>query len=428
MCSITSRKKILVAATLDSKGDAVRLLCERIEELGHTPITLDLGIMDDPPFEPTISSAEVAIAGGGSAADVRGETGDRHVRLRMMTDGAIRIAGNMAANGEINGIVGVGGMSNAAIISAICQSLPIGIPKIILSCAAGMSKYNLFGRSDIAVVATVFDTDYMNDFLRQSVVKTAHMICGAVASESVPATRKIDELRESGNQIVAINQFFSHRCVSHLLDVLEARGDVAPIVFHSNGVGDMVMEDLIVGGAKFDAVVDLCVAGVSERLMGGNRAAGPNRLEGAAQAGIPQIVLPTALDYISCGPLSRRDDGDALWQERQLAERKLWIQDEMRVQVKVTADEAVEIASAVAAKLNKASAPVKFLVPLRGCDVPNKSGEALHEPVINELLIETLKEKVDPEVVEFREYDLYLDTPEFASVIDETLQEICEPG
>lgn len=57
----------------------------------------------------------------------------------------------------------VGGLSNATIVSAICQSLPVGIPKIILSCAAGMGKYNLIGRSDIAVVSTVLDTESAAD-------------------------------------------------------------------------------------------------------------------------------------------------------------------------------------------------------------------------------------------------------------------------
>ena len=158
-------KKILVLATLDSKGEAAQLLCERIQKLGHEPVTLDLSILRPPPFEPSISSINVAIAGGGTAADVRGETGDRHKRLQVMTKGALKIVGKLVEEREVDGVIGVGGLSNATMISAICKSLPIGVPKMILSCSAGMGQYNLIGRSDIALLATVFDTDFVNPFL-----------------------------------------------------------------------------------------------------------------------------------------------------------------------------------------------------------------------------------------------------------------------
>lgn len=122
-------KTILVLATLDTKGEAVQALCERIRELGHEPMTLDLSIMNPPPFEPSISSSEVAIAGDGTAADVRGETGERHERLEIITKGALRIVGKLANERRLDGIIGVGGLSNATMVSTICKSLPIGIPK-----------------------------------------------------------------------------------------------------------------------------------------------------------------------------------------------------------------------------------------------------------------------------------------------------------
>jgi uncharacterized protein (UPF0261 family) len=416
-------KTILVLATLDSKGEAVQVLCKRIRELGHEPMTLDLSIMNPPPFEPSISSSDVAIAGGGTAADVRGETGERHKRLEIVTKGALRIVGKLVNERRVDGIIGVGGLSNATMVSTICKSLPIGIPKVILSCSAGMGKYNLIGRSDIAVLSTVFDTDFDNLFLRQSIYQAAHMICGAVESDSISIVAEIEELHRSGRQVIAISQFLSAVCTRRLIDILRERG-YATLVFHSNGVGDMVMEDLIGAGAQFDVVVDMCVAGVSERLMGGNRAADSNRLEAAGRRGIPQIVLPTALDYISCGPLSRRDEGDALWRKRQLHERRYWVEDSNRVQAKVSADEADKIGRVVAAKLNQAKAPVKFLVPLQGCDTPNRVGEALYQPEINKCLIKSLTASADPDVVEISEYDLYLDTPEFAAIIADTIQDL----
>ena len=98
--------------------------------------------------------------------------------------------------------------------------------------------------------------------------------------------------------------------------------------------------------------------------------------------------------------------------------------DELRVQVKISAEEAVEIAHVIAGKLNKAKGPVKFLVPWKGWHTADREGQSLYQPEINKLLIDTLKKEVDPNVVDIREYDLYLNTLEFATVIVDTLEEV----
>jgi len=421
-----SEKTILVMSTFDSKGEAVELMCRHIRERGHRTLTMDLSVMKEPQIEPDIPAAEVAVAGGGTEADTRGETGNRFLRLKMMTRGAIQLTRKLLEEDKINGAVGFGGISNATMASEVFQSLPIGLPKLILSSGAGM-PYNFIGRSDIALVSVVVETDYMNPFLRNSLTTAAHMICGAVESEVLPAIHVIEQLQESGTKVIAVTQFLAGVCISSLIDRLKQKGGYEVVVFHSNGVNDMVMEDLIESGLIFDAVVDLCVAGVSEYLMGGNRATGPTRLDAAGKKGIPQIISPTALDYISSGPLSRRDKGDdPLWEGRKLKERKMWIEDEIRVQVKVSPHEAVEIAGAVAAKLNRARAPVRFLIPWEGWDIANKKGERLYQPEINHLLIDTLKNEVDPKIVEIHEYDVYMDSAEFAEIIFAVLDELMD--
>ena len=99
--------------------------------------------------------------------------------------------------------------------------------------------------------------------------------------------------------------------------------------------------------------------------------------------------------------------------------------DERGVQAKISPQEAVEIAKIIASKLNRAKAPVKFLVPWKGWAVFNKPGENLYKPETDRLLISTLKQEVDPNIVEIREYDdLYLNTYEFAMVIVDTLEEL----
>jgi len=54
------------------------------------------------------------------------------------------------------------------------------------------------------------------------------------------------------------------------------------ICFHAQGLGDRAMEELIEQGF-IEAVLDLVPAGIAEELLGGNRAAGPQRLEAAGR-------------------------------------------------------------------------------------------------------------------------------------------------
>ena len=56
----------------------------------------------------------------------------------------------------------------------------------------------------------------------------------------------------------------------------------------------------------FEAFIDLVPAGFSEYIMGGNRAAGPDRLDAACNQGKPYILSPCGFDMISCGPIQRK--------------------------------------------------------------------------------------------------------------------------
>ena len=55
-------KQIILLGTLDTKGPEFMLARQMIADRGHTPVTIDCGIMGTPFFEPTISRREVAAA------------------------------------------------------------------------------------------------------------------------------------------------------------------------------------------------------------------------------------------------------------------------------------------------------------------------------------------------------------------------------
>jgi len=204
----------------------------------------------------------------------------------------------------------------------------------------------------------------------------------------------------SAAPLIAITTFkFAEECGQHAMALLEKKGYTV-IPFHAQGIGDSAMEELMEQGL-FQGVIDLVPAGVIEELLGGNRAAGPHRLESAGKRGIPQVLTPCGFDMLSCGPLSRREAGDPLWTSLRLAERKIFIPDEFRVQARTSGDEVCRVAEVIALKLNT-----------KGAD--------LYEPVTDALFAPALKKSLRPDI-EVSELPMELNSPEFAEVLVKAL-------
>ena len=100
--------------------------------------------------------------------------------------------------------------------------------------------------------------------------------------------------------------------------------DYEIVSIHATGVGRQAAMELAPQG-MFKAFIDLVPGAFSEYLLGGNRIAGPDRLDVAMDLPIPYIFCPGGFDMISCGPIERRDKADPLWTSRRLAERKLYV-------------------------------------------------------------------------------------------------------
>lgn len=75
-------KTVVIIATLDTRGDEVEYLKDILEESGHTALTVDAGVLGDPPFPGDYPRERVAEAGAGpwpswSRQRKRGRTGPR---------------------------------------------------------------------------------------------------------------------------------------------------------------------------------------------------------------------------------------------------------------------------------------------------------------------------------------------------------------
>lgn len=61
---------IAVIGTLDTRGDEVKYLRDRILERGHNPRVIDIGVLGSVPFAPETTRDEVAQSAGTTIKDI----------------------------------------------------------------------------------------------------------------------------------------------------------------------------------------------------------------------------------------------------------------------------------------------------------------------------------------------------------------------
>jgi uncharacterized protein (UPF0261 family) len=404
---------IVMLCSLDTKGREARYLQDRLEELGATATLIDIGYGRPAEVQATIDADSVAAAAGSDIETVRAME-DTGAASMLMMQGAILRVQELFHNGRCDGVISFGGASNTTLATGVMRTLPVGIPKLMISSVAAMPAYaaGYFGSTDITMMNTVVDFSGLNDLTRGALDIGAGAICGMAARGGAIEARR-------GEKPIAVTGFrFSEHCTQTVIRELERLG--YPVIpFHSQGVGENAMEDLL-GRGLFRAVVDVVPAGLSEQLFGGNRAARPDRLEAAGRVGIPQVIAPSGFDMISCGPISRRDAGDALWVERGLAKRKYTVPDRFRVEARTTAAEVGQIALAVADRLNRSRHPARVIVPLKGWSSLSVEGAELHDPAADAVFAPALRDAVRSDVAVV-EVDAELNSDRFAHALTETI-------
>ncbi|MEW6663721.1 MAG: Tm-1-like ATP-binding domain-containing protein [Thermodesulfobacteriota bacterium] len=407
-------RHIVILSTLDTKGEEARYLKDLIEARGFKTLLMDTSIGGEPTIPPDISSEEVARAGGGNIQEIRTSRNTGAVTPVMIRGASLKVQ-QLLAEGRVGGIISFGGASNTTSATSVMKALPFGIPKLMVSSTASMPAYaaKYIGTKDITMMHSVVDISGINDLTKAVLDRAAGGICGMVAASD-------GAVKPTGTSpLIALTTFkFAEECGQHCIERLEKRGYTV-IPFHAQGIGDSAMEELIDQGL-FQGVMDLVPAGVLEEILGGNRAAGPHRLEAAGRAGIPQVIAPSGFDMLSCGPLGRRDKGDPLWTTLQLSKRKIFIPDEFRVQARTSAEELRNVAVLVAQKLNQAKGPVKFFIPTKGWSTLSVEGADLYEPETDAAFGPALRERLRPDA-EVSEFDGVLNSPEFAVVLVDAL-------
>ena len=410
-------KQIVILCSMDSKGEEAYYLKKKIEDCGGKPLLMDIGIGQEPDLVPDITAETVTNAADGDIHAIR-KSKDTGAVIPVMIKGAGRIALDLLKKGELGGIVSFGGASNTATATTIMKKLPFGIPKLMVSSSASMPAYaaSYIGTKDITMMHSVVDLSGLNDLTTSVFENAAGSITGMVKISKGAVKPASDKA------LIAITSFkFSEKLSNNVKTLLEKKG-YAVIPFHAQGMGDQAMEELLEQGI-FDGVIDIVPAGVIEQILGGNRAAGEQRLEAAGRVGIPQVYTPCGFEMLSCGPLERKDQDDPLWKSLGLDKRKIFIPDAFRVQVRTNAEELKRVAAVVAEKLNRSRGPLKFIIPLQGWSSISVEGASLYDPQTDIVFNRSLREHLRPDLEIIEQDDAY-DSPALAEVLVDALEDM----
>ena len=163
--------------------------------------------------------------------------------------------------------------------------------------------------------------------------------------------------------------------------------------------------DEVIRDGMLDGVFDVVTRGIGEELLGGNCAAGPDRVLAASEKGLPQVVAPSGLDMLSVGGMKG-------WEEK-YAGRGFAVIDELRVEVRTSAEECREMARIMAGRLNRARAPFMVMLPTKGWSSLDREGKALYDPQADDAFAQELRARLD-DPSRIREVEANLYSEEFA--------------
>jgi uncharacterized protein (UPF0261 family) len=394
--------------------EVISFMKEQIEQRGCEAVLLDVSPLlypsrprPEPVMNADIAPEEICRIMGENVEEIR-STKDRDRVSKVMGEGALQKLTQLYSSGRLNGAVSIGGLTTSLFAANLLKKLPFGVSKLVVCSGVRSDIMRWFGVADIAIMQVLVDMERPNELVKNALVRAAGAICGMVEKATVPfapPTEKSIALTEYG---------FCDNCAVLVSKRLQDRGfSVYP--FHSMGVGDAAMENLIAQG-HFSGVIDIVTGGLIEEIFEGTRAAGLKRLEAAGERGLPQVLAPSGINLTNAGP-------DRKHRERfSSRERKVKL-DEYRIITRYNAEELTAAAKVYADKLNKARGPVTFLIPLRGWSSADREGSPLYAPEEDRVFIEELKKEVKPEI-EIRELNCNLDDTEFAEALVESFIQI----
>ena len=381
------KKTIAIIACANTKMAEMELLRTMVERGGFEALTIDISSRGGYQYAAGVSADEVARAGGSTIEKVWTTT-SRAEAISAMEAGVTNVVSELYAKGRIHGAIGIGGLQNSTMAASALRTLPIGIPKFLLSTVAcGNRPFELLvGEKDITVMPSVADIAGINPITETVLKNAGAAVMGMVmfAGEKLAPTKPL---------IAATMMGATNDGIANAVKLLENDG-FSVVTFHSTGVGGRCMESLILDGS-ISAAFDLCPHEIiSQDVFGGGFSAGAkNRLCAAAKKGIPTVVAPGGMDFVDF-PAKEFLEG-VIGDPKQ---RKYVLHNKDIAHIKLLPDEAVRGARLMAERLNAHTGKLTVLLPLGGLRSETRAGEPLYDPAVDAAIFDTLRRELKHEI------------------------------
>ncbi len=410
--------RIAVLATLDSKSEAAGHVCDSLRNAGAEPWLLDLSLRPhDRPGAAMTGGEVVAIAG--RTWEALGGL-ERSAAAEAMIAGGAQALLNAQAAGEISGAIGVGGANGCTVFCGMMRALPPLFPKVMVTPVAATAAVQWYvAESDIAMFPTISDI-VMNRITRSIMKNAAHAVAAMARSWENQRART----REAP-PLIGVSSFGNlQAAVDRITDQLQAAG-YEVMHFHASGPGGKALENLA-SRRELAGVIDLTTSEVTDLLTGGVYSAGPDRLTGAAKAGLPQIVAPGAIDHTNwwVGECPER-----------FRHREFYQYNPEILLMRTNAEEMAELGNMFAERLNPSKAPFVVLVPSRGFsqhtirkthDLDGNEIGSWFQPETDRRFTDALREKLS--AGEIKVMDVHINDPEFADACVAELGRLMDQG
>ncbi len=360
--------KVYLIGTCDTKEAELLYAKRLIEAQGVSAVLVDVGTKA-PGRAPDVTAEQVAAHHPDGAGAVLGLDD----RGRAVAGMALALARFLATRDDIGAVLGLGGSGNTALVTEGMRSLPIGVPKLMVSTVASGNTAPYVGPNDIAMMYSVTDVAGINAISRVVLGNAAHAAAG-MAKFRVSAA--------SGDKPALGMTMFgvTTACCTMVREALEAEWDV--LTFHATGTGGQSMEKLADSGLV-RGLIDVTTTEVPDLLMGGVFPCTEDRFGAVARTRLPYVGSVGACDMVNFGA---KETVPAKYQGR-----NLYVHNPQVTLMRTTPEENRAIGEWIATRLNACEGDVRFLLPLGGVSAIDAPDKPFHDPAADEALFAAIR-------------------------------------
>ena len=316
--------------------------------------------------------------------------------MQTMAAGLAAVVRRLYDEGRLDGILGMGGTGGTSIATAAMRTLPVGVPKVMVSTVGGGDVCAYAGTRTSPSCRRSSTWPGSTASAARIYASAAGAIAGMVDIDVPPAA---DE-----RPLIAASMFGNTTAGGRPGAGPAGGAGYEVLVFHATGTGGKTMEWLIADGF-FIGSLDLTTTELADYVCGGVFDAGAERCLAASRAGIPAVLAPGCVDMANFG---RFETVPARYQDRLLYQ---WNPNVTLLRTDV--EENRRIGELLAAAANAATGPVAVLLPLGGVSMLDSPGQDFWDPVADGACFAAIRENLRPGIP-VEELDLNINDPEFA--------------